>query len=413
MDQSNPDVIIVGAGVAGSAAAIKLAQNGINVVLIDRGMPIGSKNLSGGVLWGDDLSEIIPNWFEEAPLERYLINKKIGFLSKEDATVMDFHFDSWNEHPSPGVSVQRALFDEWLAEKAKEAGVAVLSGINIDKLVFENNKVVGVKQDNEELRAPVVIIAEGANSRLLLQHHLTYVGDQERYNPEDMMIGIKETIHLDRKLLMDRFMLDGDQGIAGEFVLGNAPNEVLAGGFFYTNKDSLSMGVVIHLDSLNTSDRSYEIMEYFKQHPYIARLIKDGESIEYGAKLVPEFGAKKLPKLSGDGFLVIGDAAGFVFSNGMVIQGMNYGIKSGLLAAETIIQAKNNGGITKKSLNKYEKLPRVFHNYPEAINNAFKEMMTERGNPKNKTIMTVLRNLRKSGVGFFSLIKDGLGARHL
>jgi electron transfer flavoprotein-quinone oxidoreductase len=97
--------------------------------------------------------------------------------------------------------VQRGGFDEWLAEKAQELGVAVLSGITIDKLIFENNKLVGVKQDDEELRAPATIIAEGANARLLLQHGLTYVGDQDRYNPKDMMIGIKETIRLDRKLL--------------------------------------------------------------------------------------------------------------------------------------------------------------------------------------------------------------------
>ncbi|MHA2169543.1 MAG: FAD-dependent oxidoreductase [Candidatus Kariarchaeaceae archaeon] len=435
MDLQNPDVIVVGAGVSGTSAAIKLAQNGLAVVLIDRGMPIGSKNLSGGVLWGNDLAEILPDWQQEAPIERYLVNKRIGFLSKEDATVFDFHFDSWNELPYPGVSVQRGGFDEWLAEKAQELGVAVLSGITIDKLIFENNKLVGVKQDDEELRAPATIIAEGANARLLLQHGLTYVGDQDRYNPKDMMIGIKETIRLDRKLLEDRFMLTGRQGIAGEFVLGNVPNKVNAGGFFYTNRDSLSVGVVIHLDSLSTEDRSYQIIEYFKQHPYIARMIASGESIEYGAKLVPEFGIKHLPKLSGHGFLVIGDAAGFVFSNGMVIQGMNYGIKSGMLAADTLIQASKTNNYSAKTLKTYEKLlkksyilkdlkkfrkvkkmtknPRLFHTYPEAINNGFKQMMTERGEPKQNLARSMLSTFRKSGAGLFTLLKDGLGARHL
>ncbi|MHA2100941.1 MAG: FAD-dependent oxidoreductase [Candidatus Kariarchaeaceae archaeon] len=435
MSHLKTDVIIIGAGVAGSSAAIRLAQKGIDVVLIDRAMPIGSKNLSGGVLWGDDLSEILPNWREEAPVERYLVNKKIGLLSEDDATIFDLHFNSWNEYYCPGVSVLRVPFDEWLAEKAGEAGAAVLSGISIDELIIENGKVIGVRQGEEELFANVVIIAEGVNNQLLLKHHMTYVGEQERYNPRDMMLGIKETIHVDQKIMEERFLLSEMQGMAGEFVLGNLPNQVNAGGFFYTNKDSISIGVVIHLDSLSTDDRSYQIMEYYKLHPYIAKLIKDGETTEYGAKLVPEYGIKRLPKLYGNGFLVIGDAAGFVFSNGMVIQGMNYAIKSGILAADAIMEAKKTNSYDEKALQYYEKIlkksyilkdlkkfrkvksitknPRIFHSYPDAINNTFKEMLTEKGEPKEKTIRIALRNFRKSGVGIFSLMKDGLGGRHI
>lgn len=435
MQKEDIDVIIVGAGLAGSAAAIKLAQAGVKVVLIDRGTPIGSKNISGGVLWGDDLSEIIPNWIEEAPVERKIINKKIGFLSDEDATIIDFHFNSWNEDPIQGVSVLRVKFDEWLANKAKEIGVAVLPGINIDELIFDNNRIVGVRQGEEELFAHVVIIAEGANPRLLLKHHLTYVGEQESYNPKDMMLGIKETIKIDQGSLEERFLIDSKQGLAGEFVLGNLPNNVLAGGFFYTNKDTISIGVVIHLDSLSSEDRSYHIMEYYKNHPFIAKLIKNGEIIEYGAKLVPEFGIKNLPKLFGDGFLVVGDAAGFVFSNGMVIQGMNYAIKSGILAADAVIEAKMVNDFTSEALSVYlaklensyvlkdlkkfrkvkaiTKNPNIFHGYPSFINNSFKEILSEQGSPKEKIIPTFIKNFRKSSIGLFSLIKDGLGVRHL
>lgn len=435
MQKEDIDVIIVGAGLAGSAAAIKLAQAGVKVVLIDRGTPIGSKNISGGVLWGDDLSEIIPNWIEEAPVERKIINKKIGFLSDEDATIIDFHFNSWNEDPIQGVSVLRVEFDEWLANKAKEIGVAVLPGINIDELIFDNNRIVGVRQGEEELFAHVVIIAEGANPRLLLKHHLTYVGEQESYNPKDMMLGIKETIKIDQGSLEERFLIDSKQGLAGEFVLGNLPNNVLAGGFFYTNKDTISIGVVIHLDSLSSEDRSYHIMEYYKNHPFIAKLIKNGEIIEYGAKLVPEFGIKNLPKLFGDGFLVVGDAAGFVFSNGMVIQGMNYAIKSGILAADAVIEAKMVNDFTSEALSVYlaklensyvlkdlkkfrkvkaiTKNPNIFHGYPSFINNSFKEILSEQGSPKEKIIPTFIKNFRKSSIGLFSLIKDGLGVRHL
>ncbi len=304
----NADVIIVGAGPAGSSAAIRLAQNGINAILIDRGMPVGSKNLSGGVLWGNDLAEIIPNWQEEAPLERYIINKKVGFLSHEDATVIDMHFDEWNNFPNAGWSLLRAPFDEWLAFKAQEAGASVLSGINITELIEEDGKIVGVKQGNEELRAPVVIIAEGANSRLMLKHDLTYDPGKTRYDHSDYMIGLKEVFELDSQIIEERFMLDEKQGMAGEFILGNIPDGIKSGGYFYTNKNTLSVGVVIHLDSFpqnqesSNQNQSYKIVEYFKKHPYIARLLKDAKPIEYGAKLIPEYGYNKFPKHYGNGF---------------------------------------------------------------------------------------------------------------
>lgn len=431
-----PDVIIIGAGVAGSSCAIKLAQNEIKTVLIDRGMPIGSKNLSGGVLWGNDLEEIIPNWQEEAPIERYIINKKVGFLSESDATVLDFHFDSWNNKPYPGVALLRAKFDEWLAQQAEEAGVVVLSGITVDELVFENGAVVGVKQEDEILTAPIVIIAEGANPRLLLKHGMTYRGAEDRYDYGDMAIGLKEVIKLDQKILEERFLLEGNQGLAGEFIMGNIPDsDVLAGGFFYTNKASLSIGCVVHLDSMRTKDRVYEIIEHFKNHPYIARLLKGGESIEYGAKLIPEMDYKKFPAPSGDGFMVIGDAAGFVFSNGIMIQGMNYGIKSGLLAADTAIEAKQNGDYTAKSLKSYDKAlnnsyvmkdfkklknvkkmtknPRLFKVYPKGINDGFRNYLTETGDPKDNMMKILLKNMKESGAGLFTLMRDGLRARHL
>ena len=421
------DVIIVGAGPAGASAAIKLAQGGKKVVLIDRGMPIGSKNLSGGVLWGNDLQEIIPNWQTEAPIERTIVNKKIGFLSVEDATVLDLHFDSWNKENYSGVSVLRAKFDEWLANEAQEAGAAVLSGIMIDSLIFKDGKVVGVKQNNEELFADTVIIAEGSNARLLLDHGLMKDPSKHRFERKEMMIGVKEVLTLTRDVMEERFLLEENTGLAAEFILGNVPDGVKAGGFFYTNKDTLSIGVVIHLDSLNSDVRSYEVIEYFKQHPLIAKYIKNAVSVEYGAKTVPEMGYNNFPPLYGDGYMVIGDAAGFVFSNGLVIQGMNYAIKSGILAADTIIEGGNlknyekklNKSYVLKDFKKFRKVKkltknkRLFELYPTGINNALKDILTEKGEPKQSMIKSALKVMKQSGIGLISLIKDGLSARHI
>jgi electron transfer flavoprotein-quinone oxidoreductase len=427
------EAIVVGAGFAGSSAAIKLAQSGKNVVLLDRGSPIGSKNLSGGVLWGNDLAEILPNWKEEAPIERWVLNKKVGFLSEEDATVLDFHFDEW-KHTKVGASVLRAKFDVWLANQAEEAGAAVHPGINVDRLLIDDGKVTGVESRGETLEAPIVIITDGANSRLTMQaglrKHKSFAEEIEMH-----ATGYKEVLQLDQEEINKRFSLDNNTGVAGEFVLGNQQSKVKAGGFFYTNESSISLGVVIHLDSLSTDDLAYDVYESFRNHPYIDRLVEGSERIEYGAHLIPEGGYNIKAKLYGDGFMVSGDAAGFLFANGLVIQGMNYAAKGGILAGETAIEALDKKNYSKSTLSLYNKklnncyimkdLKRfkkvsqmtknqnLFSLYPRAINDAFKTIMSEKGEPKLPMYRSVLKTFKQHGAGMFTLMKDGLGARRL
>ncbi len=427
------DVIVVGAGVGGCSAAIKLAQLGKNVLLLERGQPSGSKNLSGGVLWGNDLAEILPNWQSEGPIERFVLNKKVGFLSEKDATVIDLHFNDWTKPPYNGSIVLRAKFDEWLAMQAKDAGVTVLDGITVDRLVVEEERVIGIESQNDVVKAPITIVMDGANSRLTLEAGLRKEKKMSQAKSK-FMLGLKDVLRMDKETIEERFALSEKQGVAGEFVLGNIPGKVKAGGFFYTNHDSISLGVVVHLDSLTPTDRTYKVLEKFKEHPYIRRLIRDGDSIaplkEYGAKLIPEAGYNMMPQLYGDGFLVGGDAAGFVFSNGLVIQGMNYAIKSGILAAEAASDAIEKKDYSKASLKKYHKLlensyvlkdlkkfknvtrmtknTNLFKKYPHAINDGFRAALTETGEPKEKLYKTILRSFKKRGLGMFTLMKDGL-----
>ncbi len=427
------EAIVVGGGVAGLSSAIKLAQAGKRVVVLERGQPTGSKNLSGGVLWGNDLAEIVPEWQEEAPIERFVINKKVGFLSENDATVIDLHFDEWYKPPYNGSIILRARFDEWLGKKATENGVTVLDGISVDDLLVEGERITGVISQGEEMRAPLTLIMDGANSRLTLRAGLRKEKKMSDVK-SNYMLGLKDVLALDRDVLENRFALKDRQGIAGEFVLGNIPSTVKAGGFFYTNYDTISLGVVVHLDSLQPEDRTYKVLEKFKAHPYIKRLIADGDSIaelkEYGAKLIPEAGIRMMPRLYGNGFMVGGDAAGFVFSNGLVIQGMNYAIKSGILAAETAIEAIDQNNFTEKMLAGYKKRlensyvlkdlkkfknvtrmtknKNLFKIYPDAINSGFKTALTETGKPKEKLYKTILRSFKEKGAGPFTLLKDAI-----
>ncbi len=430
------DVMIVGAGPAGSSAAIRLMQENpeLNVALIDRGRPIGSKNLSGGVLWGNELARIIPEWWKEAPIERKIVKKKFGFLTREDGFVMEFFYPDWvrDDAPPNAVSVLFSGFVNWLSRKAEKVGAQVFDGIRVDDVLRDKKgRIIGILQNGDEFKSDVVILADGVNSRLSLAAGLRKEMKREHYG-----VGVKEVLRVPSDVIEERFNVNHHEGVASEFALAELPKDVHGGGFLYTNRETLSIGVVIHAETLNDPDfPSYKVLEYFKRHPYIQPLIKDAEIAEYSARLVPEGGYHMLSRLYDDGVLVVGDAAGFVFVNGLVIQGINYAITSGILAADTIIEARKQEEFTKRTLQLYEgklkqsyvlknfksfknihkiaKNPRLYNEYARIVTGAFKDMMTETGEPKQKSWKIFNRRRRDEKVSIFRLMMDGLAFRNL
>ena len=129
MDDDKFDVIIIGAGLAGSAAAYKLAQAGLQVVLVERGPYPGAKNLSGGILYGRVLHELIPNFWEEAPVERHITNNIVTFMTEDASFNVDYKSKALGDLPYNSFSVLRGKFDRWLGEKAEEAGAMLVPGI--------------------------------------------------------------------------------------------------------------------------------------------------------------------------------------------------------------------------------------------------------------------------------------------
>lgn len=428
------DVIVVGAGIAGSTAATRLAQEGLNTLLVDRAKPIGSKNLSGGVLWGHDLDEVFPEWWKNAPIERPITQKGIGMLTKESAFNISFGTEEWKREPYNAFSVLRARFDLWLSEQAAKAGATVVDGVNVEHLAVEEvngvRTVKGVQQAGETISGDCVILADGCNSRLSMD--LGVRGKLDRHN---YVTGVKEVIKFpSAQHVEDRFGLGPHEGVAWEYVLGYLENGAKAGGFLYTNKDTVSLGVVVNLDSIwEKGVYNHKIMESFRLHPEIQRLLRGGEIVEYGAHLVPVGQLECVPQLYGPGWLVCGDAAGFVYSNGLVIHGMNYAARSAILAADAVIAAKKEGEFSERNLSVYKRLLdnsyimadferlQGTHEFewddmnhfviPKLVEGVMKGIFTADGQPKELTQKRVLRLVREHKIGPLKLAKFALKAR--
>ncbi len=311
------DTIVVGAGPAGSSAALAMARAGLQVALIERGEYPGAKNVSGAALYAPNLlAELLPGYWEEAPLERYLTRRAITFLGQEAAVSLDFRTQHFSRPPYNGFTILRPRFDRWLASKAEEAGALLITSTVVDDLLYKDGRVIGVlcRRQDGELYAPIVIAADGANSFLAKK-----AGLQHEFRPDEMTLGVKEVLRLDAQTIEERFNLSGDEGMSNEYV-GYATGEVKGGGFLYTNRDTLSIGVIVQIASLAQHKmRAYDLLDQFKQHPAVAPLVRDSVTLEYSAHMIPEGGWAMLPSLSRAGFMVVGDAAGFVFAAGLFL----------------------------------------------------------------------------------------------
>lgn len=338
------NVIIVGGGPAGLAAAITVARAGFEAIVIERGSFCGSKNVFGGAIYTESVKELFPEFEQSAPLERKNIEHRFAILGEKDSTVISYKNNS--ETPV-SYSVIRGKFDRWMAEEAKKEGVIIVEETVVRELLTENGKVTGVKTELEDYYADIVILADGVNSLLAKQ-----IGLRKDIKPKDVALSVKEVIKLDKQKINDRFLINDDEGCIYELFGGSMLGK-LGLGFVYTNKDSVSIGLGITLDELEKSGiKPYDLLEQIKEHPTIAPLIRDGEVIEYSAHLIPEGGYKKMPKLSDAGVMVVGDAAMLV--NNMHWEGTNLAFKSGIIAGETAVSALNKKDFSKKSLKRYD-----------------------------------------------------------
>lgn len=348
MDEEVFDAIIVGGGLAGCTAAYVLAKAGCEVVCIERGPFSGSKNMTGGRLYGHSLEKVIPGFAESAPVERLITKERLSFLTDTQGTTVDYTNPALGDTACASYAVLRAPFDQWLAEQAEAEGAMFVNEIRVDELIVEDGVVKGVRAGEDDMYAHVVILADGAVS--LLGQKLGMVPPLD---PHKMAVAAKETIVLDEKTVSDRFGVKDGEGCAWLFV-GDPTNGHIGGGFLYTNKDSISLGVVTTIGDIDYNDTSVpDMLKRLEAHPVVAPLIAGGKMSEYTGRMVIEGGIAGVPQLVRDGVLIAGDAGALGLNTGYCVRGMDYAIESGRLAAETVLAAKERGDYSAASLATY------------------------------------------------------------
>lgn len=421
------DAIVVGAGPSGNAAAYTMAKAGLNVLQLERGEYPGAKNVQGGIMYASELEKIIPDFREDCPTERHVIEQRIWLLGDDSYIGTNYRSDSFNTDAPNRYTIIRANIDKWFSEKIRAAGALQICETTVTELLRDTSgRVYGVRTDRVggEIHADVVVMADGVNALLAKR-----AGIQKEAEPHNVALAVKEILFLDPELIKQRFGLKGDEGVVIE-IMGKVTKGMVGTAFLYTNKESLTIGIGCLISDFKTGGiPPYKMLEDLKRHPVIAPLIEGAEMKEYAAHMIPEGGFNAVPELYGEGWVVAGDAAHF--NNAAHREGSNLAMASGRMAAETIIALKKDGkpftaanlaaykkkldaSFVMKDLKKYKDLPGIMHGnkqffgaYPDLLNAAAHNLFTVDSIDKLTKEKDILRSFVKKR-SVFGLVGDAI-----
>ncbi len=371
-DTLETDVLIVGGGPAGLAAAIRLkdllAERGKrageapldpSVMVIDKAAEFGAHSISGAVLDPSSLRELFPNLDDmDAPLGARVVKDSVEYLFKESKFRLPITPPPLQNHGNHVISLNHLV--KWLAGEAEKRGVDCLPGFPGASLLYEGDRVVGVRTGDKgidkhgekkgnyeagvDIRAKVTILAEGARGSLTKTAVSKLKLDAGRF-PMAYTIGIKELWEVPAGRIQK-----------GEVIhtMGEPLGwETFGGGFIYgLSQTQICVGLVIGLDYRDPFLDPHGLFQRMKAHPRVAGLLQGGKMVKYGARAISEGGWYCIPRTYADGLLLIGEAAGFL--NAMRLKGIHLGIKTGMLAAETVIEALEHDDCSARVLKGFE-----------------------------------------------------------
>ena len=426
------ECIVVGGGLAGLATAYGLADAGLEVMVLERGDYSGAKNVTGGRLYVQPLQGIYPELWSEAPFERPVARELISLVGDGDSTTIEVASNRFVERPH-SYTVIRAKLDQWLAQRVSEKGAMVLPKMKVDSLLCEPSedrpRVTGIRAGDDEIAADVVVVAEGVLGLLA-----SGAGLRPKPEPGHLAVGYKETLELPPDVIEDRWRLNPGDGAAHLFV-GAVTGGIPGGGFIYTNRESISLGLVVgmaHLRAPSSTTQAPELLTRFKELPQVRPMVAGGNLVEYSAHAICEGGIAQVPQLQGDGYVLVGDAAGLSLNALFTVRGMDLAIASGYHAAQAVIEAKRAHDFTAAGLGSYERrlrqsfvlrdlktyrsVPKLMQNqrlyarYPPAIANFLAELYTVGPEPAERISPRISRAVRRSLLSV-SVLRDAMSLR--
>jgi electron-transferring-flavoprotein dehydrogenase len=364
-DSLEVDVLFVGAGPASLAGAIRLMQlakaagRELEVLVIDKAGEIGNHGLSGAVMDPKALDELLPDWRNEAPVESPVTGDQLWLLTEHGKLKAPIVPPMMNNHGKYVASLQKIV--KWMSEKAEEAGAQVFGEFPGQELLWDGDRVIGVRTGDKgldkhgnpkanyepgaDIFAKIVVLGEGPRGTLVKQA-IPRLNLDEGCEPQVYAAGVKEL-----------WQCPPGSVQAGSVIhtMGYPlPNETFGGGFIYgMANDVLDIGFVTGLDYKDPTTDPHNLFQLFKAQPAVRKLLDGAKLLRYGAKAIPEGGLYAMPRFYSDGLMIVGDSAGFL--NGMRLKGVHLAMKSGMLASESAFEALQAGKFDSAQLSSYEK----------------------------------------------------------